>query len=795
MHFLKTVLLFFGLIVYIPTLLAQSVLKSEISGTVVNTSNGIALEYVNVYISNLAVGQVTDSKGKFKFTNIPMGRYEIKCSLLGYETVDTILLVDQIKVQLNLHLSPTISQLSEVTIQSLSEQQVRAKEVMEGVNPVTIITAREIENRASNLNELIARTTGVQIRQSGAAGSSSSISIRGLEGKRVQVFLDGNPLNTPDGSFGINDLPLAIIERIEVYKGTIPAHLGGDGLGSAVNVVLRHRHNSYIDASITRQSFNTTQTGLILKKNFEKAGIEYGIGAFYTNAENDYTMNSPFQDGLKIYRDHDKFKSLLIGNGLKFNKLWFDEIEIEAAYIDNFKELQGVQRNIQFIESRAKTKVVAINMEKKNFLTDKLDFKYSGVFARFNSTFIDTSSYSYNWDGSRIPSLTGRGELGVGPNNLLNLQTEWRSRLNLNYQISEQFTLNLNNTFRRGYFDPTDDLANQFAKRNLFNWPADLANSVTGLTAEHKAINNTWTSSIALKHYLNIVHGYNTNINLQNTPDKIKRVKHDLGYNLGLRIHMNKYLFLKTSHERAIRLPSNAELFGDGALITPSLNLLPEVAYNYNIGLVYDKIKNRTAKRFQIETNAFLMYVQNLIQLGGSNGLTTGFVNYAKARILGVDIEIKKDLTEQLYVSMNATSQRVIDANKYIPGTQQVPNPTFKLNVPNIPSVFGNWNVEYHKSDILGHQTKSRFIYEGSWSEAFNYGFAISVYDGFKIPGYLTHNLIVEQSFKNDLYTLTGEIRNLTNSTVINNWNQPLPGRSLRIKFRVLLLSNNQHKH
>jgi vitamin B12 transporter len=129
------------------------------------------------------------------------------------------------------------NELQEVTIISLTEEQKEVLKVKNSINPVTIITAKQLENRAGNLNEVLARQAGVQVRSSGGFGSEARISIRGLEGKRVQVFIDGNALNTPDGSFGINDLPVQVIERIEIYKGSVPAYLGGDGLGSAVNVM------------------------------------------------------------------------------------------------------------------------------------------------------------------------------------------------------------------------------------------------------------------------------------------------------------------------------------------------------------------------------------------------------------------------------------------------------------------------------------------------------------------------------------------------------------------------------
>src|SRR5688572_11454842 len=229
----------------------------------------------------------------------------------------------------------------------MSEEQAAARKVRNNVMPVTILTAKQMENRASNLNELLARQTGVQIRRTGGVGSDARISIRGLEGKRVQVFIDGNPLNTPDGSLGINDLPLQIIERIEIYKGTIPAWLGGDGLGSAVNVVIRHRDVSYIDATASYQSYNTLSTGLILKKTFDKSGIEAGAGIFTNSSDNNFLMQVPNQPGLTVRRDHDKFKSILAGAAIRFHRLWFDEVEIEGAYVGIQKELQGIQRNIQ----------------------------------------------------------------------------------------------------------------------------------------------------------------------------------------------------------------------------------------------------------------------------------------------------------------------------------------------------------------------------------------------------------------------------------------------------------------
>ncbi|VTP86645.1 TonB-dependent receptor plug domain-containing protein [Sphingobacterium daejeonense] len=58
-------------------------------------------------------------------------------------------------------------------------------------------------------------------------------------GRSVGIFIDGIEISTYGSSFNLNNIPPAMIERIEVYKGVLPAHLTGDLLGGAINIVLK----------------------------------------------------------------------------------------------------------------------------------------------------------------------------------------------------------------------------------------------------------------------------------------------------------------------------------------------------------------------------------------------------------------------------------------------------------------------------------------------------------------------------------------------------------------------------
>jgi vitamin B12 transporter len=768
--------------------------KVVLKGHISDQQSGKSLVGANVRIKGTQIGASSNADGIFEITQLARGEYFIIVSFIGYNPIQqSVSLNDQVTF-IELKLTPTSTELSGVTVIGQSEEQAEVQKVKQNVMPVTVITSKQIENRAGNLNEILARQAGVQLRQSGGVGSSSKINVRGLEGKRVQVFIDGNPLNTPDGSLGINDLPVQIIERIEIYKGSVPAHLGGDGLGSAVNVVMKHRDVSYMEASITRQSYNTQILSLILKKTFVKQGIEVGAGVFDTRSDNDYIMQSPFQPELKIKRDHDQFHSLLSGGSIRFHKLWFDEVEIEAGYIPSERQIQGIYQNIQHVNSSVKTFAQILNLSRENFANNKLGLKYSFIAAQFNSKLVDTSAYNYNWDGTRIPSRLGKGELGIGPNLSTNKQKDFRQRINLDYRITPNFTLNLNSNSRYANVDPDDSLGNAFAGKNIYNYKGTVRNNVVGLTLESRFNDDKLLFSAALKHYHNKVDGYNTSIyNATNgSPDKLRNITNVIGYNAGLRYNFSKLFLVKASYERGVRLPNNQELFGDGILITPTTSLNPEYAHNFNTGLVYDK-PITSERRLQIEGNGFYMNVDNLIQLSG-NGLSLGYVNYAKANITGLDFEVKYDLLNNLFASFNATYQILTDINKLIPGTS-APNPTYKLQIPNTPNLFFNWNMEFHKTDLLGKDSKTRLIYDGAFVNQYSFGFNISVYDDFVIPSYLIHTLSVEQSFKDSRYIVSAEVNNLTDQVVINNFNQPLAGRTFRLKLRYLLLgTDNVHQ-
>ena len=75
------------------------------------------------------------------------------------------------------------------------------------------------------------------------------------------------------GGGSINGVPLELIDRIEIYKGVVPAKLGGSAMGGAINIVLKEFPPRYLDASYAYESYNTHKATLVLKRNFGGSGL------------------------------------------------------------------------------------------------------------------------------------------------------------------------------------------------------------------------------------------------------------------------------------------------------------------------------------------------------------------------------------------------------------------------------------------------------------------------------------------------------------------------------------------
>jgi len=778
-HLYKRVLIVSILLLWAYPMFAQ---QHSIEIKVIDAENGNSIEFATVQWKGLNEpsyknGTTTNKKGVAKLNTPAHQKLVLRVSYVGYQTItDTITANEKCHT---LKLRPESTELANVVVFGKTKAQV----IRESPEAVSVINAKELQGRSVSLETILNKTIGLKVGQTGGLGSSSRIIVHGLEGNRIQILWDGIPMNTSDGAFSLDEIPIDIIERIEVYKSIIPARFSCDGLGGAVNIVTKEFSTDYLDASYELGSYQTHKGSVFSRKNFPKSGILLGAGGYYTSAKNDYSFRVPERENLLVKRDHDRFRSYMLKGKVAFTKLWFDEISTEFGYYNRFNEIQGVLKNIQHAENKSGMFMLESKLIKSGMLNNRLNFESHFSLSHTTNNFVDTARVNHDFEGNIYPSPNGQGETGDVPHNSNDKGLEINERINLDYKLSTNHSLNLNTLINYARRQPSDDIASQHAGFIIGGFPSKKTSIVSGLTWEAKLFGRKLTNMFSAKYFhLHSEIEDLTSYEMIEAPKKKSNTTSQIGWIESMKYEPFRGFHLKVSYQRAIRLPNSQELFGDGIITFPAAGLKPEKSHNFNLGFLIDKNDVLGLSRLQFEVNGFYMQVSDMIKLMKQH-MAAGYVNAEKVYIKGIETELKLDISPTVYAYGNLTYQDVRDVLDYLPGTQ-APNPTKGLRLPNIPYLFANFGAEYH-SDRLFKNWYVKAFWDGKFTEEFFYFWELTKLQKRRIPRSFVNDIGLLLTYKNK-YSIALECHNLMNKEVWDQFRQPLAGRTFHLKFRYV---------
>ncbi|KGN81079.1 TonB-dependent receptor [Porphyromonas gulae] len=778
-HLYKRVLIVSILLLWVYPMFAQ---QHSIEIKVIDAENGNSIEFATVQWKGLNEpsyknGTTTNKKGVAKLNTPAHQKLVLRVSYVGYQTITDTITANEKRHTLKLR--PESTELANVVVFGKTKAQV----IRESPEAVSVINAKELQGRSVSLETILNKTIGLKVGQTGGLGSSSRIIVHGLEGNRIQILWDGIPMNTSDGAFSLDEIPIDIIERIEVYKSIIPARFGCDGLGGAVNIVTKEFSTDYLDASYELGSYQTHKGSVFSRKNFPESGILLGAGGYYTSAKNDYSFRVPERENLLAKRDHDRFRSYMLKGKVAFTKLWFDEISTEFGYYNRFNEIQGVLKNIQHAENKSGMFMLENKLIKSGILNNRLNFESHFSLSHTTNNFVDTARVNHDFEGNIYPSPNGQGETGDVPHSSNDKGLEINERINLDYRLSVNHSLNLNTLINYARRQPNDDIASQHAGFIIGGFPSKKTSVVLGLTWEAKLFGRKLTNMLSVKYFhLHSEIEDLTSYEMIEAPKKKSNTTSQIGWIEAMKYEPFRGFHLKVSYQRAIRLPNSQELFGDGIITFPAAGLKPEKSHNFNLGFLIDKNDVFGLSRLQFEVNGFYMQVSDMIKLMKQH-MAAGYVNAEKVHIKGIETELKLDISPTVYAYGNLTYQDVRDVLDYLPGTQ-APNPTKGLRLPNIPYLFANFGAEYH-SDRLFKNWYVKAFWDGKFTEEFFYFWELTELQKRRIPRSFVNDIGLLLTYKNK-YSIALECHNLMNKEVWDQFRQPLAGRTFHLKFRYV---------
>lgn len=755
----------------------------------VTSSDGNPVPQATLAVEGTSYGTYSDNNGNYTIY-LPEGKYTVVASFIGLKNQNKNIELKG-KMIVDFVLEEETVGLKDVEVYAKSKSQ----KLRESSFAVNALDVKPIVNSLNNLNELVNRASGIKVRQEGGVGSDFDLSINGMSGNSVRYFIDGVPLETKGSEVSLANLPVNIIDHIEMYKGVVPPYLGADALGGAINIVTKKEKKNYLDVSYGIGSFHTHKVDMNAQIVFPKSGliVRPTVGVNYS--KNDYMMKGVevWDESVRKYvpsdrkRFHDDYFSLLtqVEVGVT-GKTWADDFFVTASYSKVNKELQtgSVQTKVYgMAERQGDAYNISAQYRKKNFILKGLQMHSILSHTWDHSLTVDTAYRVYDWNGDYIES--SRNEITGREKSLRHYKcptTMFRS--NWDYRINQHHSINLNYLVNRTGNDRYDDVDDSFVPSNDI-----VCKHIIGISYHQQFLQNRIENTFFVKDYINHLNIRQTDLYWQTGSDEVmgSNTNNYWGYGVGTRMKFFEPVVLKASFEHSVRLPLARELLGNGSTIYANTALNPEKSDNVNLG-VFGTWHPAAGHSLYYEVNGFIRFVDDYIQavVAEKEGLMQ-YENVPAVHIKGVEGEVRYSWKRNLQCMANVSWQDARDQRKYKDDGKL--SATYLNRVPNRPWLFGAAEANYTFYDVLLKNSTLRLGTSYQWVHWYfltweAYG---AIESKARIPAQHVINADITYSLENGKYNISVSCDNIFDKLVYDHYKLQKPGRSFFLKFRMFL--------
>ena len=552
----------------------------------------------------------------------------------------------------------------EVTIATRHETQIR-----KAPSIVTVITDEEIKNLGYRTFAEILRTVpGFEILKKADFGEVVP-AVRGLAGAdKVRVMLNGHLVNNPlgGGAFSnFDDFPVESIKRIEIIRGPGSAMYGENAFTAVINIITKDAKDiDGVKVSSGYGSFDTYEENIVFGKTYGNVNLS-GMVHYRQSGGFDGIVESDSQT-----RIDNSFGFPAASQAPGRVEDWRQEynLNLKADYKGvYFEGLYSNKNRGPFIgpqyalndESDVETNYVFGEVGYKKTFEERLTFKPSVYYDQFdNNTYIESFSEGVtlpldtNGDGvydkfNTYPDgLIGNGRVTqkiVGTEIPFDYELFDGNviTLGLEYRLISQTNVRFSSNFHPATYAPLDSLQD-FSDTYPF-----LKEATRRIWSIY--LQDTWDITDTINLTLGARHDQYNDFGGATSPRS------------GLTWAFMEDASLKLLYGEAFRAPSFLEMFTTNQpAIQGNENLAPERIRTYELGLSY-----KFNKHVSSSVNYFFNDVKDLIVLRTMESAqnTSRYENFGDARIQGVEMETKVDITKGNYVFMNYTFQSPEDDN------------------------------------------------------------------------------------------------------------------------------------
>tara|TARA_B100001741_G_scaffold313204_1_gene318536 strand:- start:8709 stop:11012 length:2304 start_codon:yes stop_codon:yes gene_type:complete len=201
------------------------------------TSNGEVVPFANVLLKGNRLGVSADENGNYVIKDTELGSHYIIVSAIGILTKKIHVDVSQGVNTINISVDPTAYDIDQVVVTGTKT----FKRKTESPVIVNVIDGRQLESvQACNLAEGLNYQPGIRVENDCQTCNYTQLRMNGLTGGYSQILINGRPIFSPlTGLYGMEQIPVNMIDRIEVVRGGGSSLYGSSAVGGVVNVITK----------------------------------------------------------------------------------------------------------------------------------------------------------------------------------------------------------------------------------------------------------------------------------------------------------------------------------------------------------------------------------------------------------------------------------------------------------------------------------------------------------------------------------------------------------------------------
>lgn len=228
---------------------------NTIAGHVIEKGTENSLPYATILIVETGRGTVSNENGDFIFTDTPEGVYTLRAQLLGYGTQEKKVTVSK-EFAVDIHFAMVEEGImTDEVVVSANRNEVSRKVAPVVVNVMGVKLFESVNS--TDLAKALNFQSGLRVENNCQNCGFPQVRINGLEGPYSQILINSRPvISALSGVYGLEQIPVNMIDRVEVVRGGGSALFGANAVGGTINIITKDPINNSFQVSTTMSNMN-----------------------------------------------------------------------------------------------------------------------------------------------------------------------------------------------------------------------------------------------------------------------------------------------------------------------------------------------------------------------------------------------------------------------------------------------------------------------------------------------------------------------------------------------------------